>query len=196
MSSSIDVDQRQQEKAQKMVEFLEGNVLSKYLLDKYSKNPNGWSFTLFPPAKEDNGYFGAYVGGPDETWQLKLDSIFKPNPLMLGAKADVDPSKIENLGIIPYGYRRLDRKVAFELLKTLSEGSNNDKDDVNNRFLLDRVLRTLKPVAPVQGESYAEGPFVLTDRSNLMITSSQKQLEDRLSMELRKMIRNRYVSYG
>jgi hypothetical protein len=182
-----------------MVEFLEGKTLSKYLLDKYSKNPNGWSFTLFPPAKEDNGFFGAYVGGPDETWQLKIDSIFKPSPIMLGAKADVDAARIGNLGgSIPYGYRRLDKRVAFELLQALSESTsgNEERDRAQDRFLLERILLPLRPVAPVQGESYAEGPFVLTDRSNLAIASGQRQLEDRLSTELRKLIRNRYSSYG
>lgn len=179
-----------------MVEFLEGKVLSKYLLDKYSKNPNGWSFTLFPPAKEDNGFYGAFVEGPDETWQLKIDSVFKPSPLMLGAKADVDAGKLANLGTIPYGYRRLDRKVAFELLRALYHSSSNEGEMLRDRFVIDRILRPIKPVAPVQGESYAEGPFVLTDRSSLMITPGQKQLEDRLSVELRKLIRNRYSSYG
>lgn len=180
-----------------MVEFLEGKTLSKYLLDRYSKNPNGWSFTLFPPVKEDNGFFGAYVSGPDETWQLKIDSIFKPSPIMLGAKADVDVGRIGNLGgTIPYGYRRLDQRVAFELLRALSESAMGNEDKVQDRFLLERILRPIRPVAPVQGESYAEGPFVLTDRSNLTITSGQKQLEDRLTTELRKLIRNRYSSYG
>ncbi len=182
-----------------MVEFLEGKTLSKYLLDKYSKNPNGWSFTLFPPAKEDNGFFGAYIGGPDETWQLKIDSIFKPSPIMLGAKADVDAGRIGNLGgTISYGYRRLNQKVAFELLKVLSESTtgNEEKDRSLDRYLVERILRPISPVAPVQGESYAEGPFVLTNRSQLTITSGQKQLEDRLSTELRKLVRNRYSSYG
>ena len=179
-----------------MVEFLEGKVLSKHLLDKYSKNPSGWSFTLFPPAKDDNGFFGAFVGSPDEVWQLKVDSIFKPNPLMLGAKVESNLQKPIDLGVIPYGYRRIDRKVAIELLKTLAKVDDKESDPIQNRLILDRVLRPLKPVAPVSGESYAEGPFVLTDRMNLGITQEQKHLEDRLSSELRKLMRNRYSSYG
>lgn len=181
-----------------MVELLEGKVLSKYLMDKYSKNPTGWSFTLFPSKKEDNGFFGAFVGGPDEVWQLKVDSIFKPNPLMLGTKIDADPAHFSRRGSIPYGYRRLDQRAIFELLSALA--SSEDKEGagmaIPDRFLLERVLGPLKPVAPKEGGSYAEGPFVLTNRSNLMITHNQKQLEDRLSSELRKLLRNRYSSYG
>jgi hypothetical protein len=183
-------------KRKRMVEFLEGKALSKHLLDKYSKNPSGWSFTLFPPAKDDNGFFGAFVGSPDEVWQLKVDSIFKPNPLMLGAKVESNLQKPIDLGVFPYGYRRIDRKVAIELLKTLAKVDDKESDPIQNRIILDRVLRPLKPVAPVSGESYAEGPFVLTDRMNLGITEEQKHLEDRLSSELRKLMRNRYSSYG
>jgi hypothetical protein len=181
----------------RMVELLEGKALSKHLLDRYSKNPAGWSFTLFPPAKDDNGFFGAFVGSPDEVWQLKVDSIFKPNPLMLGAKVESNLEKPIDLGAIPYGYRRIDRKVAFELLKILARADDSkETDPEHSRVILDRILRPLNPVVPRSGESYAEGPFVLTDRMNLQITNEQKQLEERLSSELRRMMRNRYSSYG
>jgi hypothetical protein len=179
-----------------LVELLEGEVLSKHLLNKYSKNPNGWNFTIFPSAKEDNGFFGALIGGPDEVWQLKIDSIFKAKPLMLGAKVEAKSERSTSFGTMPYGYRRIDRKVAFELLKTLASAEDQGSDPVQDHLALDRILRPLRPVAPVSGESYAEGPFVLTNRMNLGITDEQKQLEDKLSAELRKLMRNRYSSYG
>jgi hypothetical protein len=181
-----------------LVELLEGKALSKHLLGKYSKNPNGWSFTLFPPSKDDNGFFGGFVGSPDEVWQIKIDSIFKPNPLMLGVRLDSHLENRLDFGTMAYGYRRIDRKVAFELLKILAKAdeSGTTSGPVRDQLLLDRILRPLKPVVPVSGESYAEGPFVLTDRTNLGITNEQKELEDRLSSELRKLMRNRYSSYG
>lgn len=179
-----------------MVELLEGKVLSKYLLEKYSKKPNGWSFTVFPSAKEDNGFFGALVGGPDEVWQLKLDSIFKPNPMILGAKVDMDPTKVANHGLFPYGYRKLDQRTIVELLQALADSDDGSTTLHRDRYLIDQILGKMKPVAPETGGSYAEGPFVITNRENLGITSSQKQLEDKLSLELRKLLRNRYSSYG
>jgi hypothetical protein len=180
-----------------MVELLEGKALSKLLLERYSKNPEGWSFTLFPPAKDDSGFFGAFVGSPDEIWQLKIDSVFKPNPLMLGAKVDSNFQKSMDFGTIPYGYRRIDQKVAFELLKTLARAQDsNESDPARERLIFDRILRPLKPVVPVTGGSYAEGPFVLTDRASIGITDEQKKLEDRLSLELRRLMRNRYQGYG
>ncbi len=179
-----------------MVEILEGRALSKHLLENYSRNPNGWSFTLFPSAKEDSGFFGAIVGSHTETWQLKLDSIFKSNPLMLGAKVESTERASFRQGNLSYGYRRLDATVAFELLRRLAKAELGDQDNSQMKLELERILGRIKPVVPVSGESYAQGPFILSDRKSLGITSEQKQLEDRLSVELRKLLRHRYLSYG
>ncbi|HKW05916.1 MAG TPA: hypothetical protein VJN71_11495, partial [Nitrososphaerales archaeon] len=171
-----------------LMEFLEGRALSKHLLEIYSKNPNGWSFTMYPSTKEDSGFFGAVVSGPDEVWRLKLDSIYKPSPLILGTKVDEDPKALKPLGSVPYGYRKIDDNLIRQLLKALEE-----KEDSS---FLDRVLSPVQPVVPEAGSAYAEGPFVLTSRENVGITGNQKDLEDRLSKELRALMRKRFSSYG
>ena len=147
---------------------------------------------MFPSSKEDSGFFGALVSGPDETWQLKIDSIFKPNPMMLGTKVEVDPSRVKPLGPVPYGYRKIDRSLIRQLVKALEEEARED----GRRMDLGRILGPIDPVVPKSGEAYAEGPFVLTGRESAGISDEQKQLEDRLSSELRKLMRNRYQSYG
>ncbi len=174
------------------MEFLEGRILSKYLLEKYSKNPKGWSFTMFPSSREDSGFFGALVSGPEEVWQLKIDSIFKPNPMMLGAKTDLDAAKVKRFGAVPYGYRKIDTTLLRQLMKALEAESKPE----GGRVDLDRILAPVEPVVPRGGEPYAEGPFVLTDRESAGVSESQKNLEDRLSSELRKLLRSRYQSYG
>ena len=169
------------------MEFLEGRALSKHLLERYSKNPLGWNYTMYPSSK-DNGFFGAIVSGPDEVWQLKVDSIFKPNPLMLGTKMDIDPQSVKPPGTINYGYRKIDNHLVGTLLKALAEEKTGP--------VLDRVLGPISPVVPQGGEAYAEGPIVLTGRENAGIGAGQKELEDRLSQELRNLLRKRYQSYG
>ncbi len=74
-----------------MVEILDGATLRRLLLERYSKNPKNWNFTI-SPARSD-GFFDALVSSPGEAYQLKIDSIFKPTPLMLGTSVDVDHSK-------------------------------------------------------------------------------------------------------
>ena len=163
-----------------MVEILEGEALSKYLLQKYSKKPSGWNFTLFPSKQE--GY-GALVSGPEETWQLKIDSIYRPNPLMLGSKSEHSKKQLSN---VSYGYRRLDPKTIFELLRSENPSSST----------IEKLLAPIVPEAPIAGQPYAEGPFVMSDRKTAGITDAQKDLDDKLSLELRKLVRNRYSSYG
>ncbi|HEV2390208.1 MAG TPA: hypothetical protein VGS04_05735, partial [Nitrososphaerales archaeon] len=66
------------------MEIFEGDTLYRMLLQRYSKNPRGWSFTVSPSSS--GGFFDARVGGPEESWHLKLDTIYKPSPFVLGAK--------------------------------------------------------------------------------------------------------------
>lgn len=166
------------------MELLEGRALAKYLLEKYSKRPSGWNFTIAPAAKES--FFDALVSNPDEAWQLKIDSIFKPTPMVLGAKVEVDTSKLANVGSIPYGYRRIDADILMKLLR--------EEDEPRSTNALDSILRPLEPVVPDKGGAYAQGPFVFTNRS--IVSSSQAQLDEKLSSEMRKLVREKFPSYG
>jgi hypothetical protein len=181
------------------LELLEGRALSKLLLERYSRNPRNWSFTVSPSTRSD-GFFDAVFANQEEVWQLKLDSIFKPSPLILGARADVDPLKIASPSPISYGYRRLEPLVLLELLKGLAkseelagEGSEPSREALSN---VDSILSSLETVAPRPGESYAEGPYVFTTRNATIISEGQKKLEERMSFELKKIMKNRFPSYG
>jgi hypothetical protein len=171
-----------------MVEFLEGRILSRYLLEKYSKNPAGWSFTVFPGRRAENG-FGALVGSRDEIWRIQLDSIYNANPIILGAKADLDPEIIPKSKNPSYGYRRLDKKAILALLKAY------DWEETNRA--LDRILSPLDPVAPKNNEAYAEGPIVVTSRKQVQpLVENQNELEDKLSLELKRLMKKRFSAYG
>ena len=168
------------------MELLDGKALAKYLIEKYSKNPRGWNFTIAPSARES--FFDALVSNPDEAWQLKIDSIFKPSPMVLGAKVELDSSKLGNFGSIPYGYRRLDTDI---LLKLLSE-DETQKDSRN----LDSILRPLDTVVPDKNGAYAQGPFVFTNKKITSVVPSQSKLDEKLSLEMRKLLRDKFPSYG
>jgi len=166
------------------MEILEGDALYRMLLQRYSKNPRGWSFTISP--SPSNGFFDARVGGPDESWHLKLDTIYKPSPFVLGAKTDQDLSK-NSPAPLSFGFRRVDPQEAPALLDDSQEGMS--------RLLA--FLRTVNPVAPTGPGNYIQGPYVYTSRGKAAGSMSREQqsVDGRLSDEMLKLVRRRYPSY-
>jgi hypothetical protein len=174
------------------MELLRGKALFNYLLEKYSKNPAGWYFTIGPSARDN--FFDGLVYSPEESWQLKMDSVFKPNPIVLGAKVEAANRVInETPGIPSYGYRKLEPEALLSLFKQASEG---DTRSTPEQFL-ERFLKTNKPVAPLEKGSYAEGPVVFSNNKILKgVSKNQKELDEKLAAEVRKLLRNSYPSYG
>ncbi len=175
------------------MEFLDGGFLTRHLLERYSKNPRGWSFTLAPARKY--GFFDAIVSSADEAWQIKIDSVYKPSPLMLGASTELDSSKMNSFSPIPFGYRNLEPAVALGLLKG-ADGPERASPDGAFTAKLGHLLASLEPVVPEHGRSYAEGPFMLSTERSFKFTENQESLDNRLAAELHKVMRNKYPSYG
>ena len=166
------------------MEILEGEELYRALLERYSKNPRGWSFTVSPSAT--NGFFDARVGCPEESWHLKLDTIFKPSPFVLGAKTDRDtkgpPSPIS------FGFRRFEPQDAPQLLDDSPEGAS--------RLLA--YLTSVSPTVPIASGSYLQGPHLYSARpqvSGSSMTREQQRVDTRLADEMLKLVRRRYPSY-
>ncbi|MGI0091905.1 MAG: hypothetical protein ACREBS_09365 [Nitrososphaerales archaeon] len=175
------------------MELMRGSALFRYLLEQYSKKPIGWNFTIAPSSKDS--FFDALVAGPEETWQLKIDSIFKPSPLVLGAKVETpDRPATDNTAVAaPYGYRKLDPEF---LLKLLEEASDESHPSTKTATKIDQLIGSLTPVSPVESGSYVEGPFVFTKEKIFAQSSSQRQLDEKLSFEIKKLLRDKYPGYG
>jgi hypothetical protein len=167
------------------MEILDGDVLYDLIFKRYTKDQRGWSFTLSPAAK--HGFFDALVANRDETWQLKFDTLFKPSPLVIGATIESEtPSARVNP--FPFGFR--------EIRPSWAEQLGSQEQGVTLPRQLAAVLASLKPVVPRPGRSYAQGPFVLSGRGPTPRMGSQAEVDDRLSSDLLKLVRNRYPSYG
>jgi hypothetical protein len=168
------------------LELLEGRDLRRRMLESYSRNPKGWSFVVSPsPA---SGFFDATVSGPDGTWMLKIDSLFKPFPIVIGSQAEVSTRRPE--GPFPYGYRTLPPDLALRIM-----GDGDLGRGVNTRRRLLSVLES-ETVIPEEGGTYAEGPLVLTGPGKVGISESQREIGDRLATEMRRLLRLRYPAYG
>ena len=171
------------------MELMRGSALFRHLLEQYSKKPNGWNFTVAPSAKDS--FFDALVSGPEESWQLKIDSIFKPTPLVLGTKVEA-PTKFSSASTAPYGYRRLDPELLLKLFQEVSDEQARGAGKTN----IDQLLGSLAPVPPVENGSYVEGPFVFTKEKLFTKSDSQRQLDEKLSTEIKRLLRDQYPGYG
>lgn len=166
------------------MEVLEGEGLYRVLLQRYAKNPLGWSFTISPSTR--NGFFDAYVGGPEDSWHLKLDTIFKPSPLVLGAKTELGPAARQETAL-SFGFRRVDQRETAALLDGSPEAMGR----------LVSFLSKVDPVVPTGPGSFVQGPFLYTGRgpSTASMTREQQRVDSTLSTEMLKLLRRRYPSY-
>ena len=165
------------------MEVLEGLALRKQMLGSYSKDPKGWSFVVSPSR---SGIYDATVSGPDGAWMLKIDSVFKPSPIVIGSPAETFP--IGPGRRFPYGYRNLPPDLALQVLG----------GEVSRESTLAGLLSLLKsePVVPEVGGSYAEGPLVLTGPREVTLSESQKEIDSRPASEMRRLLKLRYPAYG
>ncbi len=123
------------------------------------------------PAKK-YGFFDCLFSNPDEAWHIKLDSIFKPSPFVLGTKLESVPQKVAATGSAPFGYRRMEPRLALELLRNMEEDEGAPRN-----LNLSSVLRSIEPTVPKLGESYAQGPFVYTNQNVLNFSERHESVE-------------------
>jgi hypothetical protein len=183
------------------MEILEDKVITKYLFEKYCSNPRNWNFVISRSSLSD-GFFDATISSTDEVWQLKIDSIYKPVPMLIGTKIDIDSTTIQrkiNTDSAPFGYRKLDVPMITDIFKKLNQEQEQQKNiptetDFNNYFY--SILGSLKTVRPVRGENYAYGPVVFTEKNPVNTNEYQKQVSEKLAFKLRDNLRSKYLSYG
>jgi hypothetical protein len=169
------------------MEVLSGDVLYEVIFQRYARNQRGWSFKVSP--SEKHGFFDAFVANGEEAWQLKFDTIFKPSPLVIGASAEPERQNLrQDSGRFSFGYRELQPSLVERL------GAEEEGDALPKQ--LAALLASMKPVVPRPGKVYAQGPFILSGRGQAPTTRSQATLDDRLSSEMLRLVRNRYPGYG
>jgi len=168
------------------MEILEGSELKRRMLESYARDPKGWSFTVSP--SPSSGFFDAIVAGPDGAWMLKIDSLFKPTPIVIGSPTNSLHRRSQ--GQFPYGYRGLPPELALQLM---GGGSEIPSGPLRRRLL--SVLRS-EPVVPEKGGSYAEGPLVFTGPGGVSLSDKQREVDALLASEMRRLLMLRYPAYG
>lgn len=180
------------------MEILQDRNLGKYLFDRYCTNPRNWKF-LISPSHQDDGFFDATISNFDEVWQIKFDSIYKPIPIVIGTKVDMDVTKVyEQIESAPFGYRKIESDSILKiLLRTLDYESATAKSvESSSTNLINNILNSIEPVTPSQKGSYAYGPFAFSNISPLMKNERQKNVSENLSRKLRQILKDKYSLYG
>ncbi len=176
------------------MEILEDRILTKYLFQKYSSNPKNWNFIISTKSYSDN-FFDAFVSNSDETWHLKFDSLYKPNPFILGARSELDSLSVEQRlkNTIPFGYRKLPDSYIKHFLRLKDESDVNNSSGISED--LNKILLSSHPEKPIHGNSYACGPFILTADNPVRYNDKQKIISEKLTSKLKDNLRKRYSSY-
>jgi hypothetical protein len=179
------------------MEILQGKNLGKYLFDKYCNNPKNWKF-LISPSCHDDGFFDATISNFDEVWQIKVDSIYKPVPIIIGTKVDADVTRVyKQIDSAPFGYRKIDPDSILKiLLRTVDDETDTAKPINRPSTNLVNILNSIEPVIPSQQGSYAYGPFAFSNFSPIMKNEQQRNVSEKLSRKLRQILKDRYALYG
>lgn len=143
-------------------------------------------------SQQNGNFYDAIVSNPNEVWQLKIDSIYKPNPLIIGTKVDVDPIRFNDNTHMPFGYRKLDPKKIGKILSNISE--NEDTSALSS--YIGSLISSTKPEVPSPNNSYAYGPFLFTQKNPIKVDEYQRKISDKLANRLNEKLRLLYSSYG
>ena len=173
------------------MDILEGNNLATNLFERYSANSRNWKFVV-SVSQQNGNFYDAIVSNPNEVWQLKIDSIYKPNPLIIGTKVDVDPLRFNDNTHMPFGYRKLDPKKIGRILSNISE--NEDTSALSS--YIGSLISSTKPEVPSPNNSYAYGPFLFTQKNPIKVDEYQRKISDKLANRLSEKLRLLYSSYG
>lgn len=183
------------------MEILEEKSLAKQIFKKYSANPKNWNFIISTNPIKD-GFYDATIFSPEDSWKLKIDSIYKPSPIIAGTRLDIDKRIVVerefNETLIPFGYRKIDPPVFVNILKRLYE-EHNSIARKNSDYLsqeLSSLLNSTEPTVPTQGTEYLYGPFLYTNRNLNGKSRYEDRVSEKLSQSIKKKIKERYPSYG
>jgi hypothetical protein len=168
------------------MEILEYNEVMKEIIREYDKKPEGWCVLI---GRSSRGFYDLLFSNPQEVWQLKLDTIYKPNPMGFGVKLEVDPSKVLAKGFPSYGFRPISAET-MDLMKNMIDRSMKDLTAV--------MVKSILKIPPVSTKEIkgitAVGPYIQQPSLD-PISPKQKELSTKLDRELEKLMREKYPLY-
>ncbi|MGQ9781506.1 MAG: hypothetical protein ACUVQ8_04550 [Nitrososphaeria archaeon] len=152
---------------------------------RYNRNPVGWKVLL---GSDDKGFPTILFLSPEELWELKLDSLYKPNPICVGSKVTDSIVKVEREPKSPsYGFRPVDDERAKLIIESLSK--KEMPSDIVRKILLEEP----KPLSEIEKRKMVlHGPIIHSPRLPLL-SEQQVDLDVKLRRELQRILSNRGI---
>ncbi|MEM3404575.1 MAG: hypothetical protein QXJ17_08575 [Nitrososphaeria archaeon] len=153
--------------------------------ERYNKNPQGWRVVI---GNDDKGYPTILFYSPEEVWELKLDSFYKPNPIVVASSQptskETEDSTLESPG---YGFRPVDDRKARAIIESLKKKS-----------LPSELVKNVLKKEPISLEEIRDermvlhGPIIHAPKLPI-ISEQQVDLDIKLRTELQKLLMNRGI---
>lgn len=142
---------------------------------EYNKDPEGnWRVTAF---QDEKGRYNLYVVKGKRFWQIKTEFITPEKYLGIGGKTTA--REIESGH--PFGLRPLPREYVKKIVKYAEKG------DISRELFREIMKIPPVPTTEIPDESRVlQGPILLSPLSD--ISSSQKELDKKLSYELDRLV--------
>jgi hypothetical protein len=162
-----------------MAEIKSREDVLRALAKKYEHSPVGWSVLV---RENRSGYSDFLISTADELWQLKVDSLFRPDARAMGMKVGgrEEARKVASDSTPAFGFRSLPSDILERFL-----GGDLEREELTS--IIDRVLLE-KPVRPSEIDSPAllQGPIRFGWKGNL--SDKQELLDLKLRRSLDKML--------
>lgn len=159
------------------------DLLMKEIWKRYNKDSTGWHVLV---GRSSKGYYDVFVTNPKELWQIKLETIYRPNPPGLGARIEKTRESAKMLRGIPnYGLRPLSKRTMAMMMSAIRRGVPPG-----------RVLREIMGVEPKPHDEITtpwilQGPVLHSAKPLGFISNKQRELDAKLSMELESLLRKK-----
>ncbi|KXB09511.1 hypothetical protein AKJ46_00270 [candidate division MSBL1 archaeon SCGC-AAA833K04] len=167
---------------------------------EYQGDPRDWAFWISTePSRPD-----VYLIHGSVAYFLKVDSIYTPKPVGIGAKFRVEEDQLSRR-LPESGFRRLSRRDLEEIFRGVPRPEEVESGEefaraarLVRKRLRERILgkRPTSFGPPESGdEAFAIGPYVLGDPLEY-VSGEQRRLKRELARELEKLERMRHPEYG
>jgi len=153
---------------------------------KYNRNPLDWNISI---GRDQNNYGNIFISNPVNIWQIKIDSLFKPNPSGLGMKLGPveEFSDLVRPNQHSFGFRPLLPTHLEDLQRNIVQ-----QKPINS--IIDEVLGE-KPVSLNQSEHtnpLLVGP-VMHSSFQGYVSDKQKELDQKLKRSLDKLLQSQGI---